>query len=155
MATGIYRLNFNNKEFYVGQSVNIESRFEQHLLSLINNKHTPKLQQAFKRHGHPSLDVLKECDEWLLDIMEAVYINKYPNLLNTVIPKAPNSTVARYLSMLKKPSLELIITDTYRLKLENTALNNGALPADYQDLLNYVKQPWYKRIIPYKSKERI
>lgn len=53
MTIGIYRiLNIDNNKNYIGSSVNIESRWKQHINSLKAGKHRNKyLQRSFKEHG--------------------------------------------------------------------------------------------------------
>lgn len=54
MTIGIYRLCFNGTDqCYVGQSVNIEKRYKQHLSSFINNKANPKMMEAYIQYGNP------------------------------------------------------------------------------------------------------
>jgi group I intron endonuclease len=62
MTVGIYRLVFSNTEkCYIGQSVNIEKRYLQHLVSMRNNLANYKLNEAYKVYGKPTLDILVEC----------------------------------------------------------------------------------------------
>lgn len=62
MTIGIYRLVFpNTNKVYVGQSVNIEKRFLQHLHNMRNNLANYKLNEAYKVYGKPTLDILVEC----------------------------------------------------------------------------------------------
>jgi predicted GIY-YIG superfamily endonuclease len=53
MTTGIYRiLNTKNSKSYIGSSVNIESRWKQHINSLKAGKHRNQyLQRSFNEHG--------------------------------------------------------------------------------------------------------
>jgi group I intron endonuclease len=71
MTIGIYRLCFNGTDrCYVGQSVNIEKRYKQHLSSFINNKANPKMMEAYIQYGNPFLEILCECTVEELDIAE-------------------------------------------------------------------------------------
>lgn len=50
---GIYRLTFENKKFYIGQSINLFNRISEHIYKLKSNIHcNKKLQNTFnKYHG--------------------------------------------------------------------------------------------------------
>lgn len=81
MTIGIYKLNFIGLEKeYIGQSINIENRLADHNTKLRCNKHTFKMQEAYKLYGLPVLTILKICTIDELDILEKEYIIK----LNTV-----------------------------------------------------------------------
>lgn len=71
MACGIYKLNFNTtNKVYIGQSINIEKRFKEHIRDLNNNSHSIKMNEAFKLFGPPNLEVLIECTSIELDTIE-------------------------------------------------------------------------------------
>ena len=96
MTCGIYLLKFNNTDsVYVGQSVNIENRFKQHIYSFKSNTAAPKLTQAYLTYGHPSLEIVLECTIPELDSAEDEAIGIF------------NSTVSgfnTYLSSTEAPS---------------------------------------------------
>lgn len=59
MTIGIYRLIFpNTDKCYIGQSVNIERRYMQHLRSFELGTASTKLQNAYNVYGKPKLDIL-------------------------------------------------------------------------------------------------
>lgn len=81
MTCGIYMLKFlNSDKVYIGQSVNIEERFKQHLRNLKNNKSSKKLLNAHKEYGIPVLHILEICNN--LDEKELIYINKFNSVEN-------------------------------------------------------------------------
>lgn len=83
MTCGIYKLKFNGTDkVYVGQSVNIENRYRQHITNLGNNKASPKLQEAFTRYGIPNLIILLECSISDLDANEEEAIQIFSSVLN-------------------------------------------------------------------------
>jgi group I intron endonuclease len=89
MTTGIYRLIFpNTDKCYVGQSVNIERRYLQHLRAFEQNTAAKKLQKAYLEYGKPSLDILlelKDRDELDKYENEAIEIfNSYHNGFNSL-----------------------------------------------------------------------
>lgn len=83
MTCGIYKLNFNNtNKVYIGQSINIEYRFTQHLYKLNNNTSSKKLQQAFYEYGSPTLEILVECEKHELDSQEKEAIEIFDSIVN-------------------------------------------------------------------------
>jgi len=59
----IYKLIFDNGDFYIGQTSNIEVRITNHRSS--KGKGSPKLQKAFKTSKYLGYEILEECDEIL------------------------------------------------------------------------------------------
>jgi len=83
MTIGIYKLVFNNtNKVYIGQSVNIEKRFSQHLLNMKNSTATDKLTKAVHTYGIPSLEILEECSIPELDLLEEEIISIYDSVNN-------------------------------------------------------------------------
>lgn len=78
MTIGIYRLNFSSGAFYVGQSVNIESRYQQHCRRLrVSIKSNQKMLEEYKSSGLPAFEILKECSIEELSVQEAYYIDLF------------------------------------------------------------------------------
>lgn len=64
MTCGIYRLTFKGTDkCYIGQSSNIESRYNVHIHALKHSVSSKKLQQAYKDFGTPELTIIIECNE--------------------------------------------------------------------------------------------
>ena len=83
MTIGIYRLCFNGTDrCYVGQSVNIEQRYRAHLNSFIIGKANPKMMEAYKLYGSPSLKIVCECSVRELNELEAEAIEVYNSVNN-------------------------------------------------------------------------
>ena len=82
--SGIYCIeNLINCKKYIGQSVNIESRWSQHKSELNENKHfNDYLQKSWNKYGADSFSfyVLEFCDIEQLDEREVYYINFYKTL---------------------------------------------------------------------------
>lgn len=74
---GIYKIinNVNNK-IYVGQSIDINRRFKEHIRTSKLNKDTMPIHKAIYKYGidNFSLTILEECEISELDIREAYYI---------------------------------------------------------------------------------
>lgn len=59
MTIGIYCLRFKaTDKVYIGQSVNIEKRYKEHLRLLASGNGKKKLQDAYNNYGKPELDIL-------------------------------------------------------------------------------------------------
>ncbi len=71
MTIGIYKLNFSNGDFYIGQSKNIENRYSTHVCKLKGGIAPSKLQNAYKVAGLPVLEIICECLVSELDKIEA------------------------------------------------------------------------------------
>lgn len=83
MTCGIYKLVFSGtNKVYIGQSVNIEKRYKQHICTLRNNEHNHKLQDAYIQFGIPSLEILSECSIEELDEQEDECIDIYNSVNN-------------------------------------------------------------------------
>lgn len=83
MTCGIYKLVFEGtNKCYIGQSVNIEKRFTQHIVSLQTGKASKKLLDAYKVYGVPTLFILKSCGTCELDEAEIYYIKEFSSVEN-------------------------------------------------------------------------
>ena len=90
MTTGIYQLNFGDQAFYIGKSIDIETRWKQHTSKFLKRTAAQQMQYAYDQLGMPKFGVVMRCHKDYLDILEGYYINiqnSYPNCLNTSIPK--------------------------------------------------------------------
>ena len=78
---GIYKItNVINKKIYIGQSIDIYTRWATHKSELNNNRHhNSYLQRAWNKYdeGNFSFDILEECKEELLDERECYYIELF------------------------------------------------------------------------------
>jgi hypothetical protein len=76
MTCGIYKLDFEGTyRVYVGQSVNIEKRYSQHINNFATSIATSKLQNAYNTYGKPAYTTLLECTIEDLDDNEEEAIN--------------------------------------------------------------------------------
>lgn len=84
---GIYKITNPIGQIYIGKSIDIESRWNQHM-NLHNATYTRKLYKSFLMYGYLNhvFEVVEECEEALLSRRELYYITKYNTLtegLNT------------------------------------------------------------------------
>lgn len=88
MTSGIYKLTFPNGETYIGKSVNMEERWQQHALSLEKGTAAKNMLRAKPRYGKFRIDCTKvlEVHPDLLDEYENYFINIFKPTLNTKIP---------------------------------------------------------------------
>ena len=97
--SGIYKIYCKKtNKYYIGQSVNVESRLKAHLNELKNNKHiNQELQSDFDSYGEDSFifEKIKDSEEQFLNMFEKYYMEYYDSLENgyNVVPM--NSLVRR------------------------------------------------------------
>lgn len=108
MTIGIYSLYWENSDlFYIGQSSNIEARFNKHTSSLNSGTHfNYKVQHMYTLYGLPKLFILEETSLENIDNAEAYWINEFNSLkegLNILeggsMPKGykhPNAKYSKY-----------------------------------------------------------
>ena len=82
MTTGIYKLTFKGTDaVYIGKSKNIQKRYSQHLASLKARNSSQKLLYAYDTFGTPTLVIIEECAEDILDTTESKYIEQYNSVI--------------------------------------------------------------------------
>ena len=90
--SGIYKIYCKEtNKYYIGQSVNVESRLKTHLNELKNNKHiNQELQSDFNSYGEDSFifEKIKDSEEQFLNMFEKYYMEYYDSLANgyNVVP---------------------------------------------------------------------
>lgn len=81
MTSGIYRLTFSNGSTYIGKSNNIQRRWKEHADKMQKGKAAINMQAAFRAAGPPKGEVLLECHEDHIALMETYFIRHlHPNL---------------------------------------------------------------------------
>lgn len=76
MTIGIYALLFDNY-VYIGQSINISRRIEEHNTKFFTNTASTKVQNAFNTYGIPEVYILQECSKLELDYYEKLWIKEF------------------------------------------------------------------------------
>ena len=157
MTVGIYKLAFSGTDkVYIGQSVYIERRFKEHLNSMRQDKSKQKLQSAFNTYGIPTLEIVIECLEADLNILEDEAIEIYyaysngfntlntagnPNLKGVDSPNAKYSKEV-YIKILK----DLAIGDNTSLK--HVAASNSVTIDVVQGIASGTTHHWLKEEFP-------
>jgi len=135
MTTGIYQLNFNDQAYYIGKSVDIETRWKQHTNKFLKHTAATQMQYAYDQVGMPAFGIVIECHKDYLDILEGYYINiqdQHPGCLNTSIPKLdPNLDYEWLLS--NKPMLQFSSTEIIR-DFIGLAKSNMSLQEEHETL---------------------
>lgn len=77
--TGIYKITINDYYIYIGQSVDMERRWKQHLKTLNENTHcNKKLQNIYNKYSNTiKFEIIEECDADELDDKEIFYIEQF------------------------------------------------------------------------------
>ncbi len=89
MTTGIYLLTFADETTYIGKSINIEKRWEQHMESFLKGTAAKPMQRAYSYFGEPDKEIIIECSQDHLDVLEAHFIARCKPDLNTQQMKDP------------------------------------------------------------------
>ena len=83
MTCGIYKLSFHGlDQVYIGQSINIEKRFREHLATIKSGLSSAKLIEAYEKYGNPNLEILYECSIEELDLEEEAAIEVWDSFAN-------------------------------------------------------------------------
>lgn len=79
---GIYKITSPSGKIYIGKSIDIEKRHYQYKKGYAKNQ--TALYNSFKKYGWYShkVEILKECDENELNVLERYYINYYNSVEN-------------------------------------------------------------------------
>lgn len=117
---GIYKLFFHeHPKCYIGSSVNIYERFQNHLTLLRTNKHCNiHLQRIYNKIGKMSIEILEECPEKFLFQQEEFYINQYKDIavnINFNCGRGPRTTKS---VILKNYLTNEIISEKSHLEFE-------------------------------------
>jgi group I intron endonuclease len=73
-TSGIYKLTFRDGSTYVGKSIDIQRRWDEHFSKLISGKAAASMQKAYNKYGLPSSEVLLECHPDHISLMETFFI---------------------------------------------------------------------------------
>lgn len=113
MASGIYRLTFSSGKYYVGKSLDLETRWKQHFNKFATGKAARPMQLEYDRCGLPETEVIFSCHQDHIDILEEWLIDqlKGPDMLNTTYPKIERTAEVCALIENNRDLLELCTWD--------------------------------------------
>jgi group I intron endonuclease len=116
--SGIYRITcVANNHFYYGSSINLKSRFRDHINKLRAGSHrNNRLQRIFDKYGEASLtfEVIKYCDsDFVLD-SEQEYLNEYASSVDCV----------NFCKDAKAPMAGLKFSDEHKKKMSDSQVRN-------------------------------
>ena len=119
MNSGIYLYTFANGDNYIGQAIDIEKRWDQHIQKMKKGQHTKLIQAAYNVFGLPEFRVMLECHPNYLDPMEAWCINRWKPTLNGNIPVCHDDTPEHFdiTDDMLRPSLFRTLYELQRLRV--------------------------------------
>lgn len=89
MQSGIYKLTFPSGKFYIGKSIDLDTRWKQHADKMLKGKAAENMQREYDLHGFPSAEAIFFCHRDHIDLMEEWLIDQFkgPLMLNATYPK--------------------------------------------------------------------
>lgn len=131
---GIYKFTNNiNGKCYIGQSIHIEERYNQHRRNYLNknsSQYNDKVYRAFRKYGFENFnfEILEQSEEFSdddLNNLEIYYINKFDSFCNGYNANLGGSG-SRFL---RKLTIDIILK--IKEDLLNSSLDNRALSKKY------------------------
>lgn len=108
---GIYAIvNKHNRKVYVGQSVNIQKRFKQHMDALERSSHhSKKLQKDYDELGigNFTFEIIELCTKEQLDEKEKDWMTKFDSIRNGYNVQDPGTKVGWLFKRKTQPSLTI------------------------------------------------
>ena len=120
---GIYKLYWQKSGyFYIGQSIDIQNRFNRHKYLMINNKNKSGfIQNVYNKYGMPEFLILEECHYSDLDKREQYYLDLYftndkccnlnKNAISSKGYKYSKETIER---------IKILIANSYKKGIDNS-----------------------------------
>ena len=124
---GIYKItNLINGKVYIGQSINIEIRWQQHKRAIDYNK-TNLLYKAMRKHGVENFkfEIIDECNECELNNLEIYYIWYYNSYVGNDNSNGYNMTIGGETTNGYKRPVEDV--EKMRRKREGSGNNNARI----------------------------
>lgn len=131
MASGIYRLTFSSGKYYIGKSLDLETRWKQHFNKFATGKAARPMQLEYDRCGLPKTEVIFECHQDHIDILEEWLIDQFkgPDMLNTTYPKIERTPEICSLIEVSRELLEFSTWDHLKFILQSQDKINNAQAA--------------------------
>ena len=125
--SGIYQFEFQDGSKYIGKSVDVERRQDEHVKYMLYGEAPWLIQEAYNRWGMPKFSVLEYCHPDHLGLLEAAYIELVKPQLNTVKYRVEDADSVLANAHMLKQSTSSLIQEIHQLRLKS---NN-----DHQDYL--------------------
>lgn len=127
MPSGIYRLTFESGKYYVGKSLDIDTRWKQHFNKFALGKAARPMQLEYDSCGLPQTEIVFECHRDHIDILEEWIIDqlKGPDMLNTTYPDLVRTKEVRDLIENNRDLLKLSTWDHLKLIYNHTQATNS------------------------------
>jgi predicted GIY-YIG superfamily endonuclease len=78
---GVYKITFPNGVYYIGQSIDLNTRHKRHIVESKKGKHSnPRFQYCWNKYGELKFEILEECEKGDLNRIESSYIIKHIDL---------------------------------------------------------------------------
>jgi hypothetical protein len=75
---GVYKITFPNGVYYIGQSIDLNTRHKRHIVESKKGKHSnPRFQYCWNKYGELKFEILEECEKGDLNKIESSYIIKH------------------------------------------------------------------------------
>lgn len=148
MASGIYRLTFSSGKYYIGKSLDLETRWKQHFNKFATGKAARPMQLEFDKCGLPKTEPVFLCHRDHIDILEEWIIDqeKGPDMLNTTYPEVKRTAEIAQLIENSRELLKQSTWDHLKLLQQDSSKYNIAV-TKAERAMNLVKA--------YKSRGRI
>jgi hypothetical protein len=157
MTIGIYCISFNGlNDVYIGQSNNIEKRWNTHKRSFINNTANNKLTNAYIKYGTPTYSIIAECELDELNAIETIWINEFDSKINGLnVLYSWNAGKSGYESMHSIYTREqvikvfnMLIDTDYIYSIKEIEIETKVPKATIADIYNGNTHIWLKEEFP-------
>jgi len=144
--TGIYKITSPTGKVYIGQSINIEKRFE-HYKYVNSIKGQPKLYYSFKKYGYKNhiFEILEECQIKQLNEQE-IYWGLYFNVINEGL----NCKLGNQNSIISKETRLKMSKKVFQYDLQGNFIKEWSSISEISDTLKLSKG-WLSHIIDHST----
>lgn len=142
MTIGIYAIYWEEQDLiYIGQSVNIERRFQEHNSKAAIQKHSNyKVQELYNIYGSPTQFIIEECSSSTIDSREIFWTKEFNAQLTIVDPgkgvgRGTNHAASKYskFQILKVFSFLYRTIKTYKEISRLTKVSEGVISSIAQE----------------------
>jgi group I intron endonuclease len=152
---GIYALRWEDEDLtYIGQSKDIERRFDEHMHSMLKGKHSNiRVQEAYNKYGPPIFAILEECPIENLNTSELYWFKEFNAKLNIAYPGNYNILPWEHANA-KYSKLQILLVFRY-LSLsrfhstDEISQLTGVLKDSIISILSGKSHLWLKETYPY------